>query len=474
MSNFTLFREILFQLLNQTLSWPINSELDYATDSEDEEITFSHARKDLIRQKSTRWKSTGRMGVQMKRTRHEISHKSAQDEMRRSHRRLWMHIAGILTCGRLPKSQRAAVVRHIRQFAPPRSLRFCEDRVVTAPAITRTYPPSLLEWRVNYTGTNMALYLTYPDGTTANIHTVCFTRADELANQAISLKAKTARLGRGWTVNFYRKGGVIEPSGHRYVMDMLSATELPSDWFALSGLGYDQNFLATTMDPSEYALGPPFVGTLRDNDAYKSARNFDRSVQMRYPSLDRRRHQMNGSAARPPISSTGGEGSWSRKVSDTLASSTHGMSDTAQQPQLTRNISAAAREAGWLQAVRKMAAKRYDPPKQRMSIRRKRSVKGSAGSGGGSGGLSKVKLPRAASVAALDEDEGVTVQADASAPPGPPIGLPGAAGTLTGYPPHEMRYFTYKHARWSLRVRKELSNAIIFQYCEIGLQTLPG
>lgn len=54
-------------------------------------------------------------------------------------------------------------------------------------------------------------------------------------------------------------------------MDMLSATELPSDWFALSGLGYDQNFLATTMDPSEYALGPPFVGTLRDSDAYKSA-----------------------------------------------------------------------------------------------------------------------------------------------------------------------------------------------------------
>lgn len=47
----------------------------------------------------------------MKRTRHEISHKTAQDEMRRSHRRLWMHIAGVLTCGRLPKSQRAAVVR---------------------------------------------------------------------------------------------------------------------------------------------------------------------------------------------------------------------------------------------------------------------------------------------------------------------------------------------------------------------------
>ncbi|VDO00069.1 unnamed protein product [Rodentolepis nana] len=111
LSNFTLYREILFQMLNQTLNWPINSELDYATDSEDEEIAFSHERKDLIRQKSTRWKSTGRTGVQMKRSRNEYSHKTAQDEMRRSHRRLWMHIAGSLTCGRLPKSQRAAVVR---------------------------------------------------------------------------------------------------------------------------------------------------------------------------------------------------------------------------------------------------------------------------------------------------------------------------------------------------------------------------
>uniref|UniRef100_A0A5K3EUU6 Myosin motor domain-containing protein n=2 Tax=Mesocestoides corti TaxID=53468 RepID=A0A5K3EUU6_MESCO len=451
LSNYTLFREILFQLLNQTLNWPITSELDYATDSEDEEITFSHARKDLIRQKSTRWKSTGRTGVQMKRTRHEISHKTAQDDMRRSHRRLWMHIAGVLTCGRLPKSQRAAVVRHIRQFAPPRSLRFCEDRIVTAPVTVRTYPPSMLEWRVNYNGTNMALYLTYPDGTTANIHTLSFSRADELANQAISLKAKTARLGRGWTVSLYHKGGVIEPSGHRFVMDVLSSTELPSDWFALSGLSHDQTFLATAMDPSQYALGPPFVGTLRNNAAYKSARSSDRSVQMRYPSLDRRRPQPNGAAARPPIGTWGNgrngideDGTWSRKMRGTVASSIHGIAETAA-PRGT--VSSAAREASWLQAVRKMAAKRYDPPKPRMSIRRGRSFKGNQ---------SKVKLPRATSVMAMNDDEDVTVNADPSLSSGPPIGLPPTSGPLSGYPPHEMRYLTYKHARWSLRVRKEL------------------
>ncbi|VUZ40861.1 unnamed protein product [Hymenolepis diminuta] len=455
LSNFTLFREILFQLLNQTFNWPINSELDYATDSEDEEIAFSYERKDLIRQKSTRWKSTGRTGVQMKRSRHEYSHKTAQDEMRRSHRRLWMHIAGILTCGRLPKSQRAAVVRHVRQFAPPRSLRFCEDRIVTAPTTTRTYPPSMLEWRTNYTGTNMALYLTYPDGATANIHTTCFSRADELANQAISLKAKTARLGRGWTISLYRKGGVIEPSGHRYVMDMLSATELPSDWFTLSGLIPDQTFLATTMDPSQYALGPPFVGTLRDVDAYKSAKNFSRSVQMRYPSLARRNRRAGDEmTARPPTGNSGRDSSWSRKVSGSLASSTHGINDNSPQIQQAQsNNSAAAREAAWLQAVRKMAAKRYDPPKRLTSIRRTRSIKAPSGSGG----PSAAKLPRATSAVPMDHDEeGIVMQNGAAAPPGPPIGLPHTGGSLSGYPPHEMRYLTYKHARWSLRVRKEL------------------
>uniref|UniRef100_A0A0R3T8F0 Conjugal transfer protein TraG n=1 Tax=Rodentolepis nana TaxID=102285 RepID=A0A0R3T8F0_RODNA len=151
-----------------------------------------------------------------------------------------------------------------------------------------------------------------------------------LANQAISLKAKTARLGRGWTISLYRKGGVIEPSGHRYVMDMLSATELPSDWFSLSGLSPDQTFLGTTMDPSQHALGPPFVGTLRDADAYKSARNFSRSVQMRYPSLARRNRRAGDEMkARPPIRNSGRESSWSRKMSGSLASSIHGINDNA-------------------------------------------------------------------------------------------------------------------------------------------------
>lgn len=80
-----------------------------------------------------------------------------------------------------------------------------------------------------------------------------------------------ARLGRGWSVSLYHHDAVIEPSGHRYVMDMLSAAELPSDWFTLSGLGQDQNFLTTAIQSSQGTLGPPFVGTLRDNDAYKSA-----------------------------------------------------------------------------------------------------------------------------------------------------------------------------------------------------------
>ena len=105
-----------------------------------------------------------------------------------------------------------------------------------------------------------------------------------------------------------------------------------------------------------------------------------------------------------------------------------------------------------------MAAKRYDPPKPRMSIRRVRSIKNvsKGGAAAGANGAAKAELPRATSVVAMAEDDAMTVQgAEMGSFNGPPIGLPSTGG-LSGYPPHEMRYLTYKHARWSLRVRKEV------------------
>ncbi|KAL7065008.1 hypothetical protein AAHC03_05159 [Spirometra sp. Aus1] len=459
LSNSMMFKEILFQLLNQTINWPITSEVDYATDSEDEDAMFSQARTDLVRQRSTKWRTTGRSGLQMKRSKNIISHNTPQDQMRRSHRRLWMHIAGVLTCGRLPKSLMAAVVKHIRIHAPRRSLRFCEDRIVTAPATVRLYPPSLLEWRVNYTGTNMALFLTYPDGTTANIHTLCFSRADELANQAISLKARMARLGRGWTVSLYKNQSVIEPGGHCFVLDMLSSTELPQDWPLLAGLGHDQNFLITAMDPEPLDLGPPFEGTRRDSEAYKSLRVSKRNMQMRYPTLDRQhqRHGRSSSSSRNvikwgtsmPEDDYVADGTWSRRVGGTLASSIHGVQETTN---MRRNhVNSASNETAWLQAVRKMAAKRFDPPRPRAvrsASRRTRSFKKP----------SKAQLPSVTPVPGLADGELDLGFADTDqGAVGPPVGLGTAPmGSVNGYPPHEMRYLSYKHSRWSLRVRKEL------------------
>ncbi|VDN21383.1 unnamed protein product [Dibothriocephalus latus] len=79
-----------------------------------------------------------------------------------------------------------------------------------------------------------------------------------------------ARLGRGWTVCLYKNQSIIEPGGHCYIMDMLSANELPQDWPFLAGLSYDQNFLVTGMDLEPLDVGPPFEGTRRDSEAYKS------------------------------------------------------------------------------------------------------------------------------------------------------------------------------------------------------------
>lgn len=71
-------------------------------------------------------------------------------------------------------------------------------------------------------------------------------------------------------------------------------------------------------------------------------------------------------------------------------------------------------------------------------------------------GQSKVKLPRANVDDIMGGDEDAEIKGDSTGPSGPPIGLPVPGGSSSGYPPHEMRYLTYKHARWSLRVRKEV------------------
>lgn len=55
--------------------------------------------------------------------------------------------------------------RFMRQYGPARSVPLCEDRLVMAPSVARLYPPCLLEWRANYTGSNMGIGVKFPDGT---------------------------------------------------------------------------------------------------------------------------------------------------------------------------------------------------------------------------------------------------------------------------------------------------------------------
>ncbi|VDO89320.1 unnamed protein product [Schistosoma mattheei] len=64
----------------------------------------------------------------------------------------------------------------------------CEDRVVLEPSVRRLYPPSLLEWRINYTGTHMGIKLTFPDGILSIFHVGSFTRAETLAGMALALR----------------------------------------------------------------------------------------------------------------------------------------------------------------------------------------------------------------------------------------------------------------------------------------------
>lgn len=115
-----------------------------------------------------------------------------------------------------------------------------------------------------------------------------------------------------------------------------------------------------------------------------------------------------------------------------------------------------------MQAVRKMAAKRFDPPKPRGPNQGRRRIRSFRKV---TSGVSKTELPRANSQIGFDNDQdGQSVGMTSSGAGdgysnGPPVGLGISPMGMSGYPPHEMRYLAYKHAKWSLRIRKEVSPA---------------
>ncbi|VDQ08112.1 unnamed protein product [Trichobilharzia regenti] len=149
----SLQKEYLIQLLSMTLNWPDSAGDLITSDAEDEPSEFNPETK-----YPGYFSSKPNSPVIVK------SSVSEADIQRRAYRRLWMHIAGMLTCGQLSQTLTPTIVRFIREHAPPRSAQLCEDRVVLEPSIIRLYPPSLLEWRINYTGTHMGVKLTFPDG----------------------------------------------------------------------------------------------------------------------------------------------------------------------------------------------------------------------------------------------------------------------------------------------------------------------
>lgn len=53
-------------------------------------------------------------------------------------------------------------------------------------------------------------------------------------------------------------------------MDMLSVIELPSEWPAMAAVPLEQILLITKTGALETELGPPFMGGLRNSEAYKS------------------------------------------------------------------------------------------------------------------------------------------------------------------------------------------------------------
>lgn len=96
----SLHKEFLIQLLSMTVNWP-NAAEDFSTsDPEDEPSEFDPETK-----RGTYIPSRPNGPLIVK------SHTRQSGIQRRAYRRLWMHIAGMLTCGQLSQTLTPTIVR---------------------------------------------------------------------------------------------------------------------------------------------------------------------------------------------------------------------------------------------------------------------------------------------------------------------------------------------------------------------------
>ncbi|TNN18772.1 Unconventional myosin-XV, partial [Schistosoma japonicum] len=399
----SLHKEYLIQLLSMTINWPGVTEDLSASDPEDEASEFEPESKRSMYIPS---KPNGPLVVKSR-----SSHSGIQ---RRAYRRLWMHVAGMLTCGQLSQTLTPTIVRFIRENAPVRSAQLCEDRVVLEPSVRRLYPPSLLEWRINYTGTHMGIKLTFPDGILSNFHVASFTRAETLAGMALALRTFSTRILQGWTVSVHDSSKILDVPGYFYILDIFSQQELPEDWSHLN------NILLHQVLPS-YAISK----TIKHNsnrDGVTSTVGNSLSITNKYNNNNYKK----------------------------LASSIHGIENTMNSYNGYTNTSNYCRgpssQTQWFKAVRLMASKRFNESTRSLSsIRRKNIRKQSVPNSSHS---TSVGFPRSKSPGDILQDSRL---ARAS-----PTGLDSHSGRRdSNAVPRDLRYYTYDLAPWTVQIRKE-------------------
>ncbi|KAG5446203.1 Unconventional myosin-XV, partial [Clonorchis sinensis] len=413
----SLHKEILTQMLSQSINWPYDWGTLQDSDKEDEVCLFENSEN---RHPGTYSIVDGTLNAMIS----DTSHIYVNDLKRRAYRRLWMHIAGILTCGRLSSTLKPIIVRFLRQHGPPRSVPLCEDRLVLAPSVSRLYPPCLLEWRVNYTGTNMGISLTFPDGLVSIIHVGSFTKAETLAGVAMALRTRSVHALPGWTVSFYTPDYLLDIPGHSYVMDVFSSFELPSDWCNLN-----------------YILPDHVFPTFPTNTASKVKNKLLTDETDSSPFQE---------SWRPPSSNGFPRGIPSVNLDPaTLSTTIHGLENT---PSLEGHTTSSIRSAtphsvsSWNKAVRNMALKRFNSVSRsasclrRASSRKERQWRTEGGS-----------LPRSRSPEEIAAS-GRIARDPVESGPTPDFGSTRKPSSAV---PHGMRYFTYEHDDWIIRVRKE-------------------
>ncbi|XP_064628723.1 unconventional myosin-XV-like isoform X2 [Lineus longissimus] len=142
----------------------------------------------------------------------------------------WLLISNCLSCFQPSPRLHRYLLKYASDCAFNGYKSLCQHKLLQSmgiePLLSRTYPPSMLEWRANKRRAHMAVEVKFADGSQTSSAVDSWTTGEEFTSNILSQHKNMSEGTNGWTVALIEENNVYELGGHDYVLDLMSEMEI--------------------------------------------------------------------------------------------------------------------------------------------------------------------------------------------------------------------------------------------------------